>query len=203
MKNQRLKQRRKELKLTQQDVADIVAVSKTSVSQWESGETSPRGENMHNLCKVLKRRPEWVLYGTGDPELIEQDYDETRPPAHIIKVVNDKGATIPVADEFFKLKKMRPSDCVAFKAPDNAMATLDGGTIPKDSVAIINTSDVELRSDEVYLIDFPNGPRLRQCLSQLGTQWKVQTVNPNVRDEQIVDADDIKIIGATTFIYLP
>ena len=67
MKNERIKQRRKEIGLTQLDVAKAVGVSKTSVSQWESGDTNPKGENLYSLCRILQCEPDWLLYGEGKP----------------------------------------------------------------------------------------------------------------------------------------
>jgi len=63
MKNQLIKQLRKKLSLTQLDISKFVGVSKTSVSQWESGLTSPRGEHLYSLCKVLQCEPAYLLYG--------------------------------------------------------------------------------------------------------------------------------------------
>jgi len=81
MKSQRIKNRRKDLNLTQQQVANIVGVSKASVSQWEKGDTSPRGENLYTLAKALKCTPEWLLNGKGDPS-IERSNVEKGPELH-------------------------------------------------------------------------------------------------------------------------
>ncbi len=64
MKKDRIKQRRKELKLTQSDVGKAVGVSKATVSQWESGDTSPKGGNLIKLSKSLGVSPSWIE--TGD-----------------------------------------------------------------------------------------------------------------------------------------
>ncbi|MDN2661820.1 helix-turn-helix domain-containing protein [Psychromonas sp. 14N.309.X.WAT.B.A12] len=66
MKNLRIKNRRKELGLTQLDIAEALNVSKASVSLWEKGDTSPK--NMHLLSKVLKCDPDWLVSGKGNPE---------------------------------------------------------------------------------------------------------------------------------------
>lgn len=63
MKHFRIKTRRKDLKLTQSDIAQGVGVSKTSVSQWENGETAPKGKNLFTLCQVLNCDPNWLLFG--------------------------------------------------------------------------------------------------------------------------------------------
>ncbi len=66
MINERIKQRRKELSLTQQDVADKLDVTKASISLWENGSTQPKGKNLFALSKVLNCSQEWLLYGEGE-----------------------------------------------------------------------------------------------------------------------------------------
>jgi len=63
----RLKERRKELKLTQQDVADLVNVSKTAVVFWEKGENVPKHVSLLLLANTLQTTPEWLLKG-GDTQ---------------------------------------------------------------------------------------------------------------------------------------
>jgi SOS-response transcriptional repressor LexA len=69
MKNERVLARRKDLKLTQADVAKAIGVSKVSVSQWEKGDTSPKGENLYALAKVLRCDVSWLLHGKSKPPL--------------------------------------------------------------------------------------------------------------------------------------
>ncbi|HBH23924.1 MAG TPA: transcriptional regulator [Cytophagales bacterium] len=48
-----LKERRKSLKITQLDLADIAGVSVRSLRDIEKGKTNPELETLLNLCKVL------------------------------------------------------------------------------------------------------------------------------------------------------
>jgi len=74
MKKDRIKDRRKELKLTQSDVGRSVGVSKATVSQWESGDTSPSGSNLMRLAKALKINAEWIETGKiSKPPTLEYD----------------------------------------------------------------------------------------------------------------------------------
>lgn len=66
MMNERIKTRRKELKLSQEALGRRVGVTKATVSQWENGITSPAGENMHKLCKALSTSSSFILYGVED-----------------------------------------------------------------------------------------------------------------------------------------
>ena len=63
MKFERIQKRRKELGLTQQALADLVGVSKGTISQWESGDYSPGGQNLVNLAKSLAVSPDWLING--------------------------------------------------------------------------------------------------------------------------------------------
>jgi SOS-response transcriptional repressor LexA len=78
MRNIRINDRRKELKLTQSQVAKIVGVTKASISQWEKGDTFPKGENLLKLGKALMCEPQWLL--TGKRGSITQTPNTTNGP---------------------------------------------------------------------------------------------------------------------------
>lgn len=60
---ERIKLRRKEMKLTQRNLALAVKVSHVTISQWESSDTTPGGKNLFALADALKCSPNWILYG--------------------------------------------------------------------------------------------------------------------------------------------
>ncbi len=66
----RIRQRRKELKLTQQAVGKSMGINRVSVSQWESGDNKPK--DLLTLGKVLQCDPEWLLSGKDK----EKKHDE-------------------------------------------------------------------------------------------------------------------------------
>lgn len=63
---QRIKQRRKEVGLSQSKLSKAAGVSDSSISLWESDITSPRGENLHKLASALQCSPTWILFGDED-----------------------------------------------------------------------------------------------------------------------------------------
>lgn len=67
MKEQRILARRKAIGLNQSELARLVGVSRASVSLWEKGDTSIKGENLIPLAKALKCDPNWLLNGQGSP----------------------------------------------------------------------------------------------------------------------------------------
>ncbi|MFB2662012.1 S24 family peptidase [Shewanella mangrovisoli] len=76
MMNERIKERRKELGLTQLQVASDIGVTKATISLWEKGDTSPKGENLMSLAKVLKVSAKYLVFG-------EISYLETLPSAEV------------------------------------------------------------------------------------------------------------------------
>lgn len=69
--HERILSRRKELGLSQNEVADAIGVNRVSVSNWETegkNGTSPKGKNLLLLAKALKCSPDWLISGEGKPE---------------------------------------------------------------------------------------------------------------------------------------
>jgi len=58
---------RKQLKLSQQTLADSLNITRESIAQWESGKTKPSGGNLINCAKVLQVDAGWLQFGTASP----------------------------------------------------------------------------------------------------------------------------------------
>ncbi|MCG9782664.1 helix-turn-helix domain-containing protein [Vibrio brasiliensis] len=84
MKSQRILTRRKELGLTQTDVARATGVTKAAVSKWEKGDTFPKGESLFSLAKILKCDVNWILKGHSTPESIPES------PSNVTEISNVK-----------------------------------------------------------------------------------------------------------------
>lgn len=59
----RIAQRRKELHMTQEQLADKMGVSLQTVSCIELGKKAVRPENLANLCNHLNVSADYILYG--------------------------------------------------------------------------------------------------------------------------------------------
>jgi transcriptional regulator with XRE-family HTH domain len=78
---ERIRARRKELKLTQRALAKIVHVAHVTISQWETGDSEPGGKNLFALSKALQCSPTWILYGDesmlpGEPLEMPRQLDD-------------------------------------------------------------------------------------------------------------------------------
>ncbi|MGJ7133314.1 LexA family protein [Morganella morganii] len=66
---ERIKFRRRQLKMTQRDVAECVGISASAVTQWEGDSTGLSSENLLRLSAVLRCSPQWLLLGEGELDL--------------------------------------------------------------------------------------------------------------------------------------
>ena len=58
---------RKKKKMIQQQLADAVGVSKTTIVDWEKGRYFPEGENLTNLAGVFEVSSSYLMGETDDP----------------------------------------------------------------------------------------------------------------------------------------
>ena len=63
-----IKARRLELGMRQQDLASAVGVTKSAVSLWEKGETSPTYKISLKVAKALRMNARDLFYPLEDPE---------------------------------------------------------------------------------------------------------------------------------------
>lgn len=73
---QRVAQRRRELHMTQEQLADSVGVSTQMISNMELGKKAVRPENLYNICVALGIGVDYVLSGRGE-DIGERDAEET------------------------------------------------------------------------------------------------------------------------------
>lgn len=77
----RLKKRRKELGISQEELGKIVGVSTTSIQNWEAG-TWPKGDYVIALAEALNCSLDWLLMNKGPeprPPGMEKQIDKLEP----------------------------------------------------------------------------------------------------------------------------
>lgn len=60
---ERIRARRKEMKIRQDALGKMVGVSNAAISQWERSETEPKGDNLLALAKALNCSPNYLHNG--------------------------------------------------------------------------------------------------------------------------------------------
>lgn len=73
--NERIKELRKKLKLTQQEFADALSIKRNTVATYEMGRNEPIDAVIALICKTFSVNEEWLRSGAGDMflELPEED----------------------------------------------------------------------------------------------------------------------------------
>ncbi|WP_288404604.1 S24 family peptidase [uncultured Acinetobacter sp.] len=103
----RLKALRKDKKITQQQIADAIGVSKTSVIYWEKDDNIPKHDSLMALAKALTVTPEYLLTGKTE-KILESNVSLSFPTAgRLIPVISwvQAGAwttaeAVPVGTQF-------------------------------------------------------------------------------------------------------
>lgn len=68
--NERLKELRKILGLTQQEMADKIGVKRNTIATYESGKVDPSSRTIADICEKFDVREEWLRTGK-EPMLVE------------------------------------------------------------------------------------------------------------------------------------
>ncbi|MEY8227011.1 helix-turn-helix transcriptional regulator [Blautia coccoides] len=64
--NERIKQLRKEINISQEEFGKRIGIGKTSVSKIETGENSPSEQTIMLMCREFNVNEEWLRNGKGD-----------------------------------------------------------------------------------------------------------------------------------------
>lgn len=95
--NERIKALRKELKLTQQEFADKLKISRGNIGAYEVGKNAPSDAVVSLICKTFNVSEEWLRSGDGDMFLPLPLEDEEA--AYVSELLED------VDNEMYKIIK--------------------------------------------------------------------------------------------------
>ena len=203
MKNQRILSRRKELKLTQLEVATAVGVSKASVSLWEKGDTFPKGENLYSLSKALKCDSGWLLYGKKSPQ---SESNLTHP-------FNKLQGQYPVLDwvqagNFTAINALHPSEAEHYPCPvkcSNQTFLLKvrgqsmAGTFNEGELIFIDPEVDAINGKYVVaMLDDENEATLKQLIIEGGKRY-LQATNPDWPNKILPINGNCTIVGVVIF----
>lgn len=95
--NERIRKCRLDASLSQEEVAELVGVSRQAVTKWELGQSSPSTENLFRLAEI---------FGTTVDMLLPKYKDEEAKEAVPENVTSPTGASVEELYEFYtKMKK--------------------------------------------------------------------------------------------------
>lgn len=74
----RIIQRRKELSISQKELAECVNISNNHLSNIENGKASPSFEIFLTICSELKTTPDFIIFGTVYADINEEIVDKIK-----------------------------------------------------------------------------------------------------------------------------
>ncbi|ECK2143372.1 helix-turn-helix domain-containing protein [Salmonella enterica subsp. enterica serovar Enteritidis] len=201
--SERIRSRRKELKLTQDNIAKALGVTRVSVTKWEAGQTKPDGENLHLLAKVLLQSPEWILYGKDSQDksdddlhltLIASQSNITKLPVLTWEQAGNWDMTYPVTDtpginRWADVMTKQKNDSFLLEVKGDAMTNPNGvPTIPDGSTVLITpcTQNIEELDGRIVLIQMKGkGNVTLKKVAIDGPNIYLQSLNPSYKNIEL------------------
>lgn len=89
--NRRFRDRRKQLGLSQEDVADLVGTNQAQISAYETGKNDPTGEVLIALSQALETTVDYLLGLTGNPDRpLRGEFDLDEIEREAVKILRTK-----------------------------------------------------------------------------------------------------------------
>ncbi|ELN2738931.1 XRE family transcriptional regulator [Pluralibacter gergoviae] len=221
MINDRIREARRNSQMTQDALAKRIGLTKATISQWESGSTTPNGKNLINLAETLSVTPEWLLTGKNvEPKdvtpnaRIEGGFsvwdsatpledDEVEIPFYQeIELSAGNGTYVDLDNTGYKLRFAKSTlrkagvdvSCAAcVSVYGNSMEPV----LPDGAVVGIDTSKNSVKDGKMYAIDQDGLLRVK-LLYRLPSGYRIRSYNRDEYDDEEYfnqDANRIKIIG--------
>ncbi|MAD75132.1 MAG: XRE family transcriptional regulator [Rheinheimera sp.] len=203
----RIRKRRKELKLTQDKVADYCGINRVSVSNWETigkNGTSPKGANLIALAELLRVTPEWILTGEVKPEnssvseslpsyavgsfdlwdsKTPLNDDEVELPFYKeIELSAGTGSAVQLQDSGFKLRFAKSTLRRYNIQPDlAACVTVNGNSmepvLPDQATVGIDTGNTKIKDGDMYAIDHDGLLKVKRLYRLPGNGIRIRSFN--------------------------
>lgn len=202
---QRIRKRRKEMKLTQKAVATFVGSSASAVTQWELDFTQPKGENLLKLAEVLGCSPEWLVTGKNSG-IKEPGPIGTTPEINRIPVLSwvqagpwtqtDSIESLRGCTEWIETPLKLSDNAFALKVKGESMTSPHGMSIPDGSIVVVEpkVTCVEEAKDKIVIAQQDgSGEATIKRLIQDGGDYYLLPLNPIFRTISVDERS--RIIG--------
>ncbi|QYJ79407.1 S24 family peptidase [Shewanella acanthi] len=219
--NNRVKSRRDELGLTQLQLAKKVGVSSVTISQWESGDYSPKGKNLYKLADALECSPNWLILGeekqtkplsnaewAGGLETWGSDSplhdDEVEVPfymdvelaagAGICEVREYHGPKLRFAKSTLKKQGVSIDAAACVKVNGNSMEPV----LPHGSTVGVDTASTNIIDGKMYAINHDGMLRVKMLYRLPGGGMRLRSYNTDEWPDEHISHDQVqqvKVIG--------
>lgn len=178
----RIKQLRSAKKLRQQDLAQLLHVSRSLVSLWEIGVAKPKMEELEEMANIFEVTTDYLLGRSRivqfAPEALEPIsvvdtvkipiYSKLRGGVHILAIQEDNG-TIEISRELAST-----SSCVSLRVHDNAM--IHAGAV-RGSIALVQ-AQLTVKDGDIAVVFVDEGEAVIRQIFYKGDMAELHTANP-------------------------
>ena len=209
-------------KVSQAALARACGVKPPSVTDWLSGRTKTlEGKNLLSAAAFLKVSPDWLATGKGSMQsaktanpsryqVTEAD-DASAMPIELTHVHGSCGggsisweeaAREPLLKEpsWFRRYKIKPKDALAVWADGESMSDF----IVDGDIVIFDKSKTKPKSGLIFLIQHPDGLRIKRLRRDIDGAWVLESNNPDKRrypDERIDPEQAELLVVKGEFVY--
>jgi len=204
----RIRQKRKQLRLTQKEVATYLGVTPSAVTQWEADSTTPAADNILDLAKILSCDAEWILRGGKN----ESESNLAPGPSVFRKVPliswvqagawTDTGIPATMADvsDWVEAGGGVSNCAFALRVLGDSMQRAEGKSIPEGSVIIVDPQ-VEPTNKRVVVAMLEGGSEA--TVKQLVVDGPARYLVPwNSRYHPIPIDGNCRIVGVVTRVVM-
>ncbi len=195
---ERIRARRKEMKIRQDALGKMVGVSNAAISQWERSETEPKGDNLLALAKALNCSPDYLHNGDashsnvayhgkhkpkGSYPLISWvsagQWMEAVEPYHRRAIDNWYETTVECSEDSFWLDVQGDSmtSPVGLSIPEGMVILVDPEVEPRSGKLVVAKLDgINEATFKKYVVDAG-----RKYLKPLNPQYQMMEVDGNCK----------------------
>lgn len=197
--HERIRQRRRELGLTQQALADKAGVNRVTVTGWEKGDYQPNGVNLQELAEALETDARWLTDGVentetnvrfskfnsphGEYPLISWvsagNWCEALEPYHRKSIDKWYETTVHCSAESFWLEVKGDSMTApsGLSIPEGMVILVDPAVEPISGKLVVAKIDTDNEATfKQYIVDAGN-----HYLKPLNPQYRMTAINGNCR----------------------
>ena len=189
--SRRIKEKRKSLGYSQRVLADLVHVTTSAISQWEREETTPKGEHLVTLAKVLHCSVQWLVGHINDVcEYIEIPFYEDVKASAGYGVNNNCENVTSISLPKVLFKYFNINDLEAISAHGDSMEPV----LNHESILVIDKSKTQIRDGSMYVVRQDDLIRVK-LISLDNSGLNLKSYNNNYADEIYDNYQDIIILG--------
>ena len=206
----RLKALRKSKKITQQQLADAIGVSKTSVIYWEKDDNLPKHESLMSLSKVLRVKSDYLLSGKDGDELENNISDPFPIVGRLIPVISwvqagtwTSAETVPTDTQFNEWLPPNPKCGKSGYGLEVVGESMLPDFRPTDKIYVNpDFQPDELKTGDLVIVACEDDAEatFKRLIIESGNIY-LQPLNPDWPEKTIPLKDGSKLVGKVVGLY--